>query len=64
MARRTAKRATRPATAPAPGTDRVPVVIRAGHTHRGVTYDAPTPYQATPAEAERLRAFGGLHEVA
>lgn len=62
MAKRAAKRAAKPApeATPAPGEDRVPVVIRAGHTHRGVRYDAPTRYQATVAEAARLRAFGAL----
>lgn len=60
MARRPAKRAAEPAPQPAPGDTRVPVVIRAGHTHRGVHYAVDTPYQATPDEAERLRQFAAI----
>ncbi|WP_101927004.1 MULTISPECIES: hypothetical protein [Luteimonas] len=37
-----------------------PVVIRAGHRHKGVTYATDTPYSATPAEAARLRRYGAL----
>ena len=37
-----------------------PVVIRAGHRHKGVTYAEDTPYSATPAEAELLRAYAAL----
>jgi len=36
------------------------VVIRAGHRHKGVTYAEDTPYSATPAEAELLRAYAAL----
>lgn len=60
MARRPAKRPAEPAPQPAPGDTRVPVVIRAGHTHRGVHYAVDTSYQAMPAEAERLRQFNAL----
>lgn len=60
MARRTTRRTAEPAPTPAPGDSRVPVVIRAGHTHAGVLYRVDTPYQATAREAALLERFGAL----
>lgn len=61
MAKATTKRATRKdkATAPAPD-HRVPVMIRAGHTHRDLLYTEDTAYMATPQEAALLQRFGAL----
>jgi hypothetical protein len=60
MAKRAAKRVKREKAAPAPEDPRVPVVIRAGRTHRDGRYEVDTPYQATPREAERLAQFNAL----
>lgn len=57
MARATKPRVPKP---PAPDDVRVPVVIVAGHTHRGVFYEMDTRYLATPDEAELLQRFGAL----
>jgi len=75
MARRGKSRAAVPPAAdarpaePAPATpaadpDGAPgaVLIRAGHTHRGITYDGRTRYSATPAEVALLRRFNAIVE--
>lgn len=54
------KRIKREGPPPVPEETRVPVVIRAGHTHRGVTYHVDTSYLATPREVERLTQFNAL----
>lgn len=50
--------------APAADPDGAPgaVLIRAGHTHRGVTYDGRTRCRATAAEVALLRRFNAIVE--